>query len=126
MRRLYRQAISLLMLVTFFVMGSGAYGLSAKWVAHELDHATVAALADHSHETPLDAHDDNSDAPKPLSDSEHRLLHALGHCEPGPNSLFDEPRASPVQSAPLLLALQAIFSADPEPSFRPPRTTSLV
>lgn len=114
------------MLVTFLVMGSGAYGFSAKWVAHELDHTTALALADHSHDTPLDARDGNSDTPQPLSDSEHRLLHALGHCEPGPHSSFDKPRAITARPAPLLPTLHALHSADPEPSFRPPRSTSLI
>lgn len=126
MRNPYRQAISLFMLVTFLVMGSGAYGFSSKWVAHELDHATVLALADHSHDTPLDAHDDNPDAPQPLSDSEHRLLHALGYCESGPHSSFDKPRAIAARPVPLLPTLQVLLSADPEPSFRPPRSASLI
>ena len=108
------------MLITFFVMSFGAYGFNSKWVAHELDHATVFASADHSHETPLDARDDNPDGPQPLSDSEHRLLHALGHCEPGPHSFFDEPRASTARSAPLPPTLQVVLSAYPESSFRPP------
>ncbi len=118
--------MSLLLLITFFVMGSGAHGFSSKWLAHELDHVAVAASIDHSHEALFDVHDDNPDAPQPLSDSEHRLLHALGHCEPGPNPFFDGPRASPAQSVPLLPTPQVVLSTDPESSFRPPRSTSLI
>lgn len=128
MRRLYRQALSLFLLVTFFVMGFGAYGFSSKGMAHEVDHATVAASADQTHEALLpDGRDCNpDDAPQPLSDSEHRLLHALGHCEPGPNSSFDEPCASAARSVPMLPTLQVVLSADPELLFRPPRSTSLI
>lgn len=128
MRRPYRQAISLLLLVTFFVMGSGAYGFSSKSMAHELDHATVAASADHSHEASLvDGRDDNpDDARQPLSDSDHRLLHALGHCDPGPSSFFDQPRAFVARSATLLASLPVVLSADPVLSSRPPRSTSLI
>lgn len=122
MRRLYRQAVSLFVLITFSVMNLGAYGFSSKWISHELDHAVAFASADHVHEV----QDASSNTPQPLSDSEHHLLHALGHCQPGPHLSLEPYRASPLRLTLFMPELHAMRSTDPRYSFRPPRSTSLI
>lgn len=126
MRSPHRKTISLLMLIIFFVMGLGGYGFNSKWLAHELDHdrEALAASVDHHHASQLDAQD--SPDPEPLSDTEHKLLHALGHFEPVPSSAFiglGEPSA---RTAPLVSSWITLPPAEPESPFRPPRSTSLI
>ena len=103
------------MLTIFFVMSFGAYGFNSKWIAHELDH-------DHA---PQLAAEDNP-APEPLSDVEHKLLHALSHCEQFSSSAFSGLGEPPARIVPLLPSLLTLLPAELESPFRPPRSTSLI
>ncbi|MHB1052077.1 MAG: hypothetical protein ACYCZT_03270 [Thiobacillus sp.] len=126
MRSPHRKAVSLLMLFTFIVMSFGAYGFNSKWLAHELDHnqLTHALLADH-HPAPQLATPGNPDA-DPMSDAEHKLLHAYCHAEQFVNPVFTgigEPSIQAPPSRPSLLTLRPSALESP---FRPPRNTSLL
>lgn len=126
MRSTHRKPISLLMLIIFFVMSFGAYGFNSKWVAHELDHDRHAPTAsiDQDHAPQLDA--ENNPAPEPLSDTEHKLLHALSHCEQSTSSAFNFPGEPPARIVPLLPSLLTLLPAEFAPPFRPPRSASLI
>ncbi|MFH1818953.1 MAG: hypothetical protein ABIK08_01815 [Pseudomonadota bacterium] len=126
MRSPHRKTISLLMLVIFFVMSFGTYGFNSKWLAHELDHDRHAPTAsiDHDHAPQLDA--EGNPAPDPLSDAEHKLLHALNHCEQFTSSAFNGLGEPPARTAPLLPSLLTLPEAELESPFRPPRSTSLI
>jgi hypothetical protein len=120
MRSAHRKAISLLMLIIFFVMGLGAYGFNSKWLAHELDHdrEEFAASIDHDHAPQLDVQG-NPDT-EPLSDTEHKLLHALSHFEQFPSSAFNRLEAPSARTAPLSPGLITLLPAELESPFRPP------
>jgi len=124
MRSPHRKTISLLMLIIFFVMSVGAYGFNSKWVAHELDHdrQTATVLADHAPQ--LDA--EGNPEPEPLSDAEHKLLHALNHYEQFPGSAFNVLGEPPARIVPLLPSLLTLLPAELESPFRPPRSTSFI
>ena len=114
------------MLVTFFVMSFGAYGFNSKWLAHEFDHAhqSLGVLADHDHAPPLEAQDNPN--PEPMSDAEHKLLHAYYHAEQFVSSVFTglgEPSSQAAPSRPGLLTLRPSALESP---FRPPRSPSLI
>lgn len=114
------------MLVTFIVMSVGVYGFSAKWLAHELDHAHQSheGLADHDLTPYFDAQ--GSPNSEPLSDAEHRLLHAYSHAEQFVGSVFSVPGASPAQAALVRTELRSLLPQVLESPFRPPRNTSLL
>lgn len=125
MRNSYRKFVSFLMLVTFVVMSAGAYGVSAKRLAHELDHAqrSLDVLTDHHHAASFAAQ--TSPDSEPMSDAEHKLLHACGHAEQFVSSTFDGPEASPDRVTP---PRQTVFAPLPialEFPFRPPRSSFL-
>ena len=110
------------MLIIFFVMGLGAYGFNSKWLAHDHDREALTASVDHNHASQLNAQG-NPD-PEPLSDTEHKLLHALGHFDPFPGSAFSGLVEPPVRMAPLQPHLLTLLPAELESPFRPPRSTS--
>lgn len=114
------------MLVTFIVMSVGVYGFSAKWLAHELDHAhqSLDVLADHHHAPSFEAQD--SPNSEPMSDAEHKLLHACSHAEHFVSSNFDGLEASSDRTTPPRPELRALFSIALEFPFRPPRNTFLL
>ncbi len=126
MRSPNRKSIALLMLIIFVVMSLGAYGFNSKWLAHELDHErrVSVALADHDHALQLDR--EGSPAPEPLSDAEHKLLHALYHGQHFVNSVFYGLGISSARSVPLPPVLLALPPAEFESPFRPPRGLALI
>ena len=114
------------MLFTFIVMSFGAYGFNSKWLAHELDHNQLshAVLADHHQASPLEAQSQpDSD---PMSDAEHKLLHAYGHAEQFVNPVFTGLGELPTQAAPSGPGLLTLRPSALESPFRPPRNTSLL
>ena len=113
------------MLVTF-VMGLGAYGFNSKWLAHEFDHhrEALTASVDPDHALHLDI-PGNAD-PELLSDTDHKLLHALGHFEPVPSSAFNSLGDPPARVFPMLPNVLALLPVELESPFRPPRSTALI
>lgn len=122
----HQKAVSLLMLFTFIVMSFGAYGFNSKWLAHELDHnqLTHALLADH-HPAPQLATPGNPDA-DPMSDAEHKLLHAYCHAEQFVNPVFTGIGEPSIQAPPSRPSLLTLSPSALESPFRPPRNTSFL
>ena len=123
MRGWSRKVIALIALAVFLA-SFGASGFSSARLAHDLDHDGQTVGSDHYHLPPLSI-DGNSD-PEPLSDVEHRLLHAVSNCEPFPGSaitILMEPYA---RTIPTLSSLSALPPVEPESPFRPPRTPTLI
>ncbi len=114
------------MLVTFFVMSFGAYGFNSKWLAHELNHAhqSLDVLADHDHAPPLEAQGNPN--PEPMSDAEHKLLHAYCHAEQFVSSVFTGLGELSSQAAPSRPGLLTLRPSALESPFRPPRSPSLI
>ena len=127
MRSAHRKAVSLLMLITFMVMSFGAYSFSSKWVAHELDHNQLshAVLDDDHHQAPLLETQDDP-ASDPMSDAEHKLLHAYYHAEQFVSSPFTGLGEPPTQAAPSGPGLLTLRPSALESPFRPPRRTDFL
>ncbi len=121
-----RKSIALLMLIIFVVMSLGAYGFNSKWLAHEMDHERQASIAsaDHDHTQQLDR--ESSPLPEPLSDAEHKLLHALCHGQHFVNSVFFGLGVSSARTVPLSPVLLALPHAEFESPYRPPRSVVLI
>lgn len=121
-----RKSIALAMLIIFIVMSLGAYGFNPKWLAHELDHERQApiALADHDHAPLLDR--ESTPVPEPLSEAEHKLLHALYHGQHFVNSVFHGLGISSTRTVPLPPVLLALPPAEFESPYRPPRSLALI
>ncbi len=118
-----RRTVSLLVLIAFFVMSVGAYGFNSKWFDHEIDHAqhSIDLQGDHSHEFKRVAQGDP--APEPMSDVEHKLLHAYCHAEHYVAPiLYDLPEPA-IQATPVWPYLLTRLLPTPESPFRPPRIT---
>ncbi len=124
MRHIHRKTISLLMLIVFIAMSFGAYGPQSKWVIHELHHdpLTTAAATDPPHASLLDDQDNPNH--EPLSDAEHKLLHALNHFEQLPSWTFVGLGEPTPRLAPALPSLLTLLPAALESPFRPPRIIS--
>ena len=124
MRRIHRKTISLFMLIVFIAMSFGAYGPQSKWVIHELHHdpLTTAASTDPHHASQLDLNDHPNH--EPLSDAEHKLLHALNHFEQLPSWTFVGLGEPTPRLAPALPSLLTLLPAALESPFRPPRIIS--
>ena len=125
MRHSSRTIVALIILV-IFVASLGVSGVSSKRLAHELDHDGGAAMSvvDHDHAPPLIT--DGSTGPEPLSDIEHRLLHAANHLQPLPSSTIEFSWEPPAHMMPLSSSLPVLPAAELEPPFRPPRNTALI
>ena len=125
MRRSYQKAVSLFMLIVSLMMSLGAYGLDSTMLIHELDHdrQTNVVSGDHHHMPQLDVPD--TPDPEPLSDAEHKLLHALNHFEQIPSWTFVGLGEPTPRLAPALPYLLTLLPAALESPFRPPRSTSL-
>ena len=115
-------------MLAVFLASVGVSGFNSKRLAHDLDHGhdsrAAMAFVDHQHTSPLGTN--GSSDPVPLSDIEHRLLHAVHYYDPLPSStvtVFWEPHA---RTLPLLPSLAVLPPAEPELPFRPPRTPALV
>ena len=124
MRRSYQKAVSLFMLIVSLMMSLGAYGLDSTMLIHELDHDRQASVVsgDHHHMSQLDAADIPN--PEPLSDAEHKLLHALNHFEQLPSWTFVGLGEPTPRLAPALPSLLTLLPAALESPFRPPRIIS--
>ena len=125
MRSSRRQAISLLMLITF-VMGLGAYGFNSKWLAHEFGHHREALTTSIDPDRGLHLYIQGDADPELLSDAEHKLLHAPGHFEPVPGFALNGHVDPPTRVFPMLPNVLALLPAELESPFRPPRSTSLI
>ena len=114
------------MLTSFVVVSLGAYGFNSRGLVHQIDHdlQTLGVSADHGSMLSLGIEGDST--PQPLSDIEHKLLHALTHFESMPNSAFNELEQPPARIAPLLLPLLTLSSIEIESPFRPPRITARI
>lgn len=107
-----------------FLASLGVSDFNSKRLAHDLDSRAAMALVDHQHASPLGTN--GSSGPEPLSDIEHRLLHAVHSYDPLPSStgtVFWEPQARTIR---LLSSLPVLPPAESEPPFRPPRTPALI
>ena len=124
MRRSYQKAVSLFMLMVSLMMSMGAYGLDSTMLIHELDHdrQTSVVSGDHHHMPQLDVPDNPN--PEPLSDAEHKLLHALNHFEQIPSWTFVRLGEPTPRLAPALPYLLTLLPAALESPFRPPRIIS--
>lgn len=125
MRRPYQKAVSLFMLMLSLMMSLGAYSFNSTVLFHELDHErqTSVVAGDHHHLPQLDIPDTPN--PDPLSDAEHKLLHALNHFEQLPSWTFVGLGEPVPRLAPALPSLLTLLPAALESPFRPPRNTSL-
>ena len=108
-----------------FVIGIGAHAFNLRVLAHELAHDRGALMASVAHEhasadrdLQVNPDDDSS------SNTEHKLLHALSHCEHFPCSAFHIFQKPSVRTVPMLPPLLTLLPAELESLFRPPRTTS--
>lgn len=121
MRTARQKIASLLLLVTFVVMGFGAYGFSSAWLAHEIDHAQQASgePAGHAHLAPLDA--GSTSHSEPLSDAEHQLLHAYSHADPFVSPVVAVSVESTGAVAPARRHLPPLREPALASPFRPPR-----
>lgn len=117
--------IALLMLAVFLA-SLGVSGFNSKRLAHELDHGsrTTMAAVDHDHVPPLSTN--GSSDPEPLSDIEHRLLHAVSCCQPLLSSTIKFSWAPPARTISMLSSLPVLPPAELEPPFRPPRSPALI
>jgi hypothetical protein len=113
-------------MLAVFLASLGVSGFNSKRLAHELDHDRQAAITvvDHDHAPPLSTNG-NSD-PEPLSDTEHRLLHAVNYCEPLPSSTIEVAWEPPARTMPLLSSLPVLPAAELDTPFRPPRSPALI
>lgn len=123
MRGWSRKVIALIALAVFLA-SFGASGFSSARLAHDLDHDGQTVGSDHYHSPPLSI-DGNSD-PEPLSDVEHRLLHAVSVCEPFPGSTIPMFWGARARTILALSGSPVLPPVEPEPPFRPPRTVTLI
>lgn len=109
-----------------FLTSFGARSCNLEWLAHELDHDSRATIAASSHDhSPLPYTNDGS-GQKPVSDSEHQLLHAVsdGHLFMGTAiklSWVPSTQTMFTLSSSPVLPLAAF-----DPPFRPPQGTTLI
>ena len=119
-------------MLAMFLASLVVSGFNSKQLAHELAHdgrtSTAMAAADHNHNhdhaLPLSTND--SSDPEPLSDIEHRLLHAVHYYDRIPSSTVAVLGTPPARTKPLLSNFTALPPAEREPPFRPPRTPALI
>lgn len=125
MRTSFRKASSLLALITFVAMGIGAQSFTAKWLAHDLDHAHHAPLTGVDHDqTQLGSQD--SPGTKAFSDADHELMHAMGHFQLALGSVFHGLGDPPTGIFLLVPKVSALPAAEPDALFRPPRSIALI
>lgn len=108
------------------MMGVFGYHFNSARFAHELDHDihSFTMMDNHVH-TSLFDDDEPESKPKPLTDTDHQLMHSIGHFQPFlTNSIFDGYGDLSVRIAPMILHFILLPLAEIEPLFRPPRTTN--
>lgn len=98
-----------------------AFHFNSARFAHDLDHDIhTFEMADNHVHTSL--FDDDEPASQPLTDTEHQLLHSVGHFQPFlTNSIFHGYGDLSVQIAPVIIHILLLPLAEIEPLFRPPR-----
>ena len=124
MRRSYQKAVSFFMLIVSLMVSLGANSLDSSMLIHEMDHdrQTSVVSGSHHHMPQLDGQDIPN--PQPLSDAEHKLLHALNHFEQLPSWTFVGLGEPTPRLAPALPYLLTLLPAALESPFRPPRIIS--
>lgn len=121
MRAKSKRIVSLITLI-IFMMGLVAYHFNSSRFAHDLDHDihTFEIIDNHVHTLLFD---DDEPESKSLSDTDHQLLHSVGHFQPFlTNSIFDGYGDLSVSIAPMILHFILLPLAKIESLFRPPRT----
>lgn len=123
MRASLKRTISLITLI-IFMMSVIAFHFNSPRFAHELDHDIHSfEMTDNHVHTSL--FDDDEPASKQLSDTDHQLLHSIGHFQPFlTNSIFDGYGDLSVRIAPVVIHILLLPLAEIEPLFRPPRTSN--
>jgi hypothetical protein len=123
MRASSKRIVSLVTLIVF-MMSVVAYHFNSARFAHELDHDIHSfEITDNHVHTSLFDHD--APASKPLSDTDHQLLHSVGHFQPFlTSSIFTGYGDLSIQIAPIFLHFFLLPLAEIEPLFRPPRTSN--
>lgn len=106
------------------MMGILTFHFNSALFAHELDHEIhYFEMADSHVHTSL--FDDDEPASKSLSDTDHQLLHSVGHFQPFlTNSIFNGYGDLSVRIAPAFIHILLLPLAEIEPLFRPPRTSN--
>ncbi len=123
MRRGSRKFVSLLVsLMVILNLGSQAFDVTA--LAHGLDHDRQAISAQngqiHFHEFDTGS----TTAPEPLSDVEHKFLHAVGSLQPPLISSFANGFGLPTTDVtPQLSRSFSLRILDQDPPFRPPQSS---
>jgi hypothetical protein len=103
-----------------------AYQFNTAQFAHELDHDihTFEVTGNHTHTSIFD-HDEP--ASEPFSDTDHQLLHSVGHFQPFLTSfIFDGYSDLSVQIVHVSSRFLFLPLAEIEPLFRPPRTPNSI
>lgn len=123
MRASLKRAVSLITLI-IFMMSVIAYHFNSARFSHELDHDIHSfEMTDNHVHTSLFNHDEP--ASKPLSDTDHQLLHSVGHLQPFLISfIFNGYGDLSVQIIPMSSHVLLLPLAEIEPLFRPPRTSN--
>ena len=122
MRASSKRIVSLITLI-IFMMGVLTFHFNSALFAHELDHQihSFEMTDNHVHTSLID---DDEPASKQLSDTDHQLLHCIGHFQPFLiNSIFDGYGSLSVRIAPAFIHILLLPLAEIEPLFRPPRTS---
>lgn len=123
MRASTKRIVSLVTLI-IFMMGVVAYHFNSARFVHELDHDihTFEITDNHVHTSLFD---DDEPASKPISDTDHHLLHSVEHFQPFLTSpIFDGYGDLSVRIAPVVMYIILLPLAEIEPLFRPPRTSN--
>lgn len=123
MRASLNKKVSLLTLI-IFMMSVIAFHFNSARFAHELDHDIHSfEMTDNHVHTSL--FDDNEPASKSLSDTDHQLLHSVGHFQPFlTSSIFDGYGDLSVRIIPMTSPILHLPLTEIEPLFRPPRTSN--
>lgn len=123
MRASSKRIVSLITLI-IFMMGVITYHFNSALFAHELDHQihSFEMMDNHVHTSLLD---DDEPTSKSLTDTDHQLLHSVGHFQPFlTNSIFDGYKDLSVRIVPVVKHILLLPLAEIEPLFRPPRTSN--
>lgn len=122
MRNLQHKIIPLLLL-SFVVVSLSAYTPGSRALMHQLDHDRhpFGLSGDHAHQLASQA--DDPFKPQPLSDLEHRLLHALSQFEPVLDGSVSMPALLHADTPPAPPPQFLLPSRVAESPFRPPRST---
>lgn len=122
--RVSSQGIVSLLILAVFLATFGAVGFNEKRLTHEFgyDARVVSFVIDHDHASRSDT-DGNPDQ-EPMSDRDHRLLHAENYCPPPlVVTVWSE---SPPRTRSRLSSSFALPAGEFDLPLRPPRRSSLI